>query len=84
MSDKTLDELQFSKRWKAGIERVKRGPSKKAMPAMFRTTGKKAKELKKSVATTTGPSADYARYSSDAKRDGRVPMPFATWMKSYG
>jgi len=44
---KNLDELSFSTRWKAGIERAKRGPSKKAVPTIFRKTGKKAKNLQK-------------------------------------
>lgn len=80
----TLDELSFSKRWKAGIERAKRGPSKKAVPTIFRTTGKKAKDLQKKVPATFGPSADYEKYSDRAKRDGRSPMPFSMWVKSYG
>jgi hypothetical protein len=81
---KTLDELSFSKRWKAGIERAKRGPSKKVVPTIFRTTGKKAKDLQKKVPAPSGPSADYARYSDQKKRSGGKPMPFNTWVKTYG
>ena len=81
---KTLDELSFSKRWKAGIERAKRGPSKKAVPTIFRSTGKRAKDLQKKVPATSGPSADYEKYSNRVKRDGRLPMPFSKWVKTYG
>jgi hypothetical protein len=79
---KNLDELSFSTRWKAGIERAKRGPSKKAVPTMFRTTGKKAKNLQKKV--STGPSADYSKYSDRVKKQGRIPMSFSNWIKSHG
>ena len=79
-----LDELSFSKRWKAGIERVKRGPSKKAVPTIFRTTGKKAKDLQKKVSQSSGPSMAYARYSTKVKNQGRTPMRFSDWVKNYG
>ena len=79
---KNLDELSFSTRRKAGIERAKRGPSKKAMPTMFRTTGKKAKNLQKKV--SAGPSADYSKYSDRVKKQGRIPMSFSNWIKSHG
>ena len=79
---KNLDELSFSTRWKAGIERAKRGPSKKAMPTMFRTTGKKAKNLQKKV--SAGPSADYSKYSDRVKKQGGIPMSFSNWIKSHG
>lgn len=81
---KTLDELSFSKRWKAGIERAKRGPSKKAVPTIFRSTGKRAKDLQKKVPATSGLSANYEKYSNRVKRNGRSPMPFSKWVKTYG
>ena len=81
---KTLDELSFSKRWKAGMERAKRGPSKKAVPTIFRSTGKRAKDLQKKVPATSGLSANYEKYSNRVKRDGRSPMPFSKWVKTYG
>lgn len=79
-----LDELSFSKRWKAGIERAKRGPSKKAVPTIFRNTGKKAKDLKQKAPVQNSPSSDYKRYSDERKRAGGKPMPFNMWVKSYG
>ena len=49
---------------------------------MFRTTGKKAKNLQKKV--SDGPSADYSKYSDRVKKQGRIPMSFSNWIKSHG
>lgn len=43
--DTELDELSMSTRWKAGVARAVRGPSKKAKPAWARETGKRAKQV---------------------------------------
>jgi len=52
------------------------------VPTIFRKTGKKAKDLQKKV--STGPSADYTRYSDKIKKQGRIPMSFSNWIKSHG
>ena len=40
-----VNELSMSKKWKAGLARAVRGPSKKRKPIYMRTTGKAAKKL---------------------------------------
>lgn len=47
-----LDELSMSTRWKAGVARAVRGPSKKAKPAWMRDTGKRAKQIAKRAQKT--------------------------------
>ena len=48
--DRNIPELSMKLKAKAKIARGLRGPSKKAMPDMFRTTGKRAKEIDKKAA----------------------------------
>ena len=88
---KTLDELSMALKWKAGLERAKRGPSTKKRPVWARTTGKDVKKLKKQSdklapylkATGVGdsPSAKYARYKDKAKKQGFAHMSFQDWLK---
>ena len=51
--DRNIPELSMKLKAKAKIARGLRGPSKKAMPDMFRTTGKRAKEIDKKAKILT-------------------------------
>ena len=58
--DRNIPELSMKLKAKAKIARGLRGPSKKAMPDMFRTTGKRAKEIdrKAKILTTVAKRDD--------------------------
>ena len=58
--DRNIPELSMKLKAKAKIARGLRGPSKKAMPDMFRTTGKRAKEIdrKAKILTTVAKRND--------------------------
>ena len=59
---KTFGELSMKLKTKAKLQRALVGPSKKAKPDMFRTTGKRAKEIdKKAKILTTVAKADDTR-----------------------
>ena len=57
--NRSVKELSMRKKFKAGIQRALVGPSTKAKPDMFRTTGKRAKEIdRKAKILTTVAKAD--------------------------
>ena len=88
---KTLDELSMALKWKAGLERAKRGPSTKKRPVWARTTGKDVEKLKKqsdkliphlkAQGVGDSPSAKYARYKQNAKKRGFAHLSFQDWLK---
>ena len=88
-----LDELSFSTRWKAKVQRAKVGPSKKAVPSYLRTTGKKAnpslvrtdKGISLKDPDRKSPSQDYERYKKEKKRRGDSNvLSFQDWIKRNG
>jgi len=79
--DKNIPELSMRLKAKAKIARGLRGPSKKAMPDMFRTTGKRAKEIdrKAKILTTVAKRDDTKKelIKRALKREGSYKVSIA-------
>ena len=77
------NELSMKLRTKAKIARGLRGPSKKAMPDMFRTTGKRAKEIERkaniltTVAKRDATKKELIKRALDMKNEGSYKVSIA-------